>query len=298
MANSYQNIVTAKGALKCFYVNACSIVKPGKLDELKCVLESFNTQIHIIIVTETWIKSEEEAKRLQLPNYTHYYNYRSTRGGGVSIFAHNNLQHHLILEQSINNNHYLWICLSKFSVNIGAVYRTNRGNVDNFLDTLSLQLQNNKRSIVVGDFNLDLLKSEKSVLDYKRTLKENGYKVINKINRNFCTRETAKTKTLIDHVCSNLTENNYHLAIIDSTLSDHKQINFEVKKIKPRPIEKLRYTAINYGTLYETVKEAGNENEESDYAVLEHKLLLSISKSIISKKLYMILMIETYFGKH
>ncbi|VVC95149.1 unnamed protein product, partial [Leptidea sinapis] len=44
---------------------------------------------------------DEEAKRLHIPGYTHYYHYRKTTiGGGVSIFASNKLKHYLIEELS------------------------------------------------------------------------------------------------------------------------------------------------------------------------------------------------------
>lgn len=79
--------------MRFLYANTRSIIKPGKFDELKCVIASIDTIIHIIVLSETWIKSDEEANRLHLEGYTHYYNYRvNTKGGGVSIFAHNSLK--------------------------------------------------------------------------------------------------------------------------------------------------------------------------------------------------------------
>lgn len=103
------------------YANVRSLVKPGKLDELRCIVTSLQ-KIHVIILVETWIKSEDEAKRMRLPNFTHYYNYRThSRGGGVSIYVHNNLNHSLIESKCEEDNHYLWIHLERLSLDIGAI---------------------------------------------------------------------------------------------------------------------------------------------------------------------------------
>ncbi|CAH2087854.1 unnamed protein product [Euphydryas editha] len=78
---------------------------------------------------ETWINSEVEANRIQLPGYTHYYNYRQeVRGGGVSIFVHNNLKDNFIEKHSVDENHYIWIHINKFCLDIGAIYKPGREN--------------------------------------------------------------------------------------------------------------------------------------------------------------------------
>lgn len=74
-------------SLKFLYTNIRSLVKSNKLDELKCNLKTIKTTIHVILLTETWIKSDLEARSLQIPEYTHVYNFRKGRvGGGVSIY--------------------------------------------------------------------------------------------------------------------------------------------------------------------------------------------------------------------
>ncbi|KOB70396.1 putative tick transposon [Operophtera brumata] len=134
-----------------------------------------------------------------------------------------------------------------------------------------------------GDFNFNLLAAETSTTLYKETLEESGYIILNKIDENFCTRETASTKTLLDHVCTNLKGNDFHLAIIETPMSDHKQIYFEVKKCKVTSLKKNSYEAINYDKLYKTVEESEINNEEHLYHLLEERLLLCIKKSKTTK---------------
>ncbi|CAB3246280.1 unnamed protein product [Arctia plantaginis] len=283
--NKYTDVEYDKKSLKFFYVNAGSIVRPGKFDELQCILASFQTSMHMIILTETWFKNEEMAKRFQIPEYTHYYNFRKDkRGGGVSIFVHNNLKHHPVEDYCIQHKHYLWIHVSKFCLDIGAIYNPDKSNMADFIETYSHQLATKRRAIVFGDYNLDLLDPNNLYTrKYKDTLKENGFKILNKINAKYCTRETTTTKTIIDHVCSNLKDNDFHFAIIESAMSDHKQIFFEVKRYQPTPLKKTNYTAIDYTKLYKYIEDNPVNTEKKVYERLHEKILLALSKSKIIK---------------
>lgn len=269
-----------------FYANSRSIVKPGKLDELRCVIESFKNIIHLIILSETWIKNEEEAKRVLIPNYTHYYNFRhNKKGGGVSIFVHNSLKHNFIEELCVEDNHFLWIHIEKFCLDIGAVYKPERTNNKNFFEIYSHQLQKRKRAIVVGDLNFDLLNiANQAVKDYKNVLKENNFSIINKIKQEYCTRETTTTKTILDHVCTNINNQNCHFTIIESNMSDHKQIYFEIKKYQQEPIKKVVYEAMDYKMLYKNMEEILNNTfEDYSYEMLEMQIRKSILLSKISR---------------
>lgn len=141
------------------YTNARSIVKPNKLEEIQCIMQSLKNPLDVIVVTDTWIKSNDEAKRLQITGYAHYFNHRTNmRGGGVSIFIRKDLNHYLIEEKCLNDNNYLWIHLKNYSLDIGAIYRKpTLKNVKTFLETYSNQLHNRMRGIVFGDINLNLL---------------------------------------------------------------------------------------------------------------------------------------------
>lgn len=266
------------------YANARSIVKPGKFDELCCTMKSLKSIIHILILTETWIKSADEAHRLQIPGYTHYYHLRqNTIGGGVSIFAINSLKHHQIEELSQDDNHFLWIHLNKFCIDIGAVYKPGRTNVKKFLDNFSLQLNRRNRAIVFGDFNLDLLHSNNDVKEYKETLQENGYRIVNKISTKYCTRETSQKQTLLDHVLTNLKENQFHLVIIESTISDHKQIFFEINKYQPPKKININYEAVDYRKLLIHVQEIMKDRENCIFSKFEQTIINTIQKCKVKK---------------
>lgn len=260
-----------------------SIVKPGKLDEIQCIIETFQKTIHVIVFVETWIKDDNEAQRLKLPNYTHYYNFRkTTRGGGVSIYVHNTLTHECIDELSDDGDHYLWVHVDKLSLDIGAIYRQPTANVNKFLENFDNQTAGRKRAVVFGDFNLNLLNEDNSVKEYKFLLQGNGFRILNKVDMKYCTRQTQNSRTLLDHVCTNLRDNTYHMAIIDSAMSDHKQIYFEVDKIQPEKPKRIEFKAVNYDDLYKTVEDKIDylTNLFVEYERLENLLLEAVAKNI------------------
>ncbi|KOB66807.1 putative tick transposon, partial [Operophtera brumata] len=238
----------------------------GKFDELKCILESISTTVHVILLSETWIRNEIQALQLCLPNYTHYYNYRSDmRGGGVSAYVHNNLKHSLSESNYTGGNNYLWIQLEKYALQVGVIYKPGDTNFKNFLEVYDLQLQQRQRAIVFGDFNIDLLTKDKNTKQYIYTTKEAGYKILNKVNRNYTTRDSSTKKSILDHVSTNLENNDFHMALIDSAMSDHKQIHLQMKKFKP------------------LIQGAGLDDLHSDYTLLECTIKQYINKSKTSR---------------
>lgn len=186
-----------------------------------------------------------------MPGYTHYYNYREKkRGGGVSIFVHNCLTHTLLEDLCEDGNHYLWVHINKYSLDIGVIYRAPKTNNDDFLEKYSLQLLRRKRAIVIGDFNYDLLAPNKAVSNYKKMLLENGHTILNKIDPHFCTRDAPTRKSILDHVSSSLQNHQFHLSIIQSSMSDHNQIYLEIGKYMPQ-VKKKKYikeSTINHFT--------------------------------------------------
>ncbi|KOB51996.1 putative tick transposon, partial [Operophtera brumata] len=99
-------------------------------------------------------------------------------------------------------------------------------------------------------------------------LKSAGYDILNKVDENYCTRETMTTSTILDHICSNLHDDQFHVTIIESPLSDHKQIFMELKKYKHNTLERISYEAVDYYTLYNTMKTDKFINEDHEYETL------------------------------
>ncbi|XP_045453918.1 uncharacterized protein LOC123663272 [Melitaea cinxia] len=241
-----------------------------KLEELTCILKYIPADVHIVLLTETWLTSEYEAQSIQIPNYTHVFNIRSGgTGGGVSIFIHKNFTFDVTESLYNDTNNYLWIYINKLALNIGLVYRPPDTNVNDFLDRFSTYLEQRKRCVVFGDFNINLLSNDSRAMEYQNCIRESGYILLNKIDVEHCTRETNTTKTIIDHICSNVKEHPFQFCLVESSMSDHKQIYFELKKRIVVPKPKIQYEAVNYTSLYSDMSQKNFTNENHVFSNLE-----------------------------
>ncbi|KAI8431617.1 hypothetical protein MSG28_016096, partial [Choristoneura fumiferana] len=161
-----------KRTLNFFYANACSILKKGKLDKLKGILKILQNDVDVIVLTETWLRTDDEVKRAELDDYKHYFSIRNGKdGGGVSIYAKANLLPSLTVSKYQGGINFLWVHLNTEGLDIGGIYNPG-GDTDGmqFLKEYSDQLKQMREAIVFGDFNIDLLKSESKTRNYLNTL--------------------------------------------------------------------------------------------------------------------------------
>lgn len=237
------------------------------------------------MLTETWIKSESEVIKLMLPNYTHYYNFRkNTRGGGVSIFVHESMKHSFIEDLCEQDNHFLWIHLNKYCLDIGVIYKPERTNHNDFIETYTLQVQKRKRIILFGDFNYNLLKPDRYTKNYINVTTENGLQILNSTVAKYCTRETSTTKSTLDHVCTNIKNHKFNLTVVETAMSDHKQLYLEVGKYIPTSKKKIKYQGIDYKKLYSAVEHSILiKSSDTDYQQLEELLKKAVQNSSITK---------------
>lgn len=68
------------------------------------------------------------------------------------------------------------------------------------MDLYDSQIQQKNRAIVFGDFNIDLLKTDRTTKQYKDLMKGAGYIILNKITEKYCSRESSTNKSIIDHI--------------------------------------------------------------------------------------------------
>ncbi|KAI8431612.1 hypothetical protein MSG28_016096 [Choristoneura fumiferana] len=198
------------------------LIEENKTNEIQ---EPFNNAIlqndvDVIVLTETWLRTDDEVKRAELDDYKHYFSIRNGKdGGGVSIYAKANLLPSLTVSKYQGGINFLWVHLNTEGLDIGGIYNPG-GDTDGmqFLKEYSDQLKQMREAIVFGDFNIDLLKSESKTRNYLNTLDQAGFILLNKIHVGYSTRKTETSSTIIDHASSNLNSSEYkfHLAITAS----------------------------------------------------------------------------------
>ena len=104
---------------------------------------------------------------------------------------------------------------------IGVIYRHPNSNLNSFLENFDLTLhkinKNKCQSIIMGDFNVNLLNETPFVTNYKNTIARNAFFSV----VNIPTRVTETTKTAIDHILTNITSEEIKPGVLLTDISDH-----------------------------------------------------------------------------
>ena len=218
--------------------NSRSLLKEGRIDEYEILLDYIKNPFHILAFTETWLMPENmntanfegyDCSHVIRPTDNHF-DFKE-KGGGISIFIRDNLQYKvredlnvmlpymetLFIELSFNHKIYI----------IGVVYRVPNTNVNSFNDKLNEiiePIKNNYEVVLVGDFNVCLMKENNHSNSFRNSLISNNLfptilepTRVATIHRN---GELITTESLIDNIFIN-TQLNFKSGLIESTISDH-----------------------------------------------------------------------------
>ena len=226
------------GSLNLYCLNVNSLLK--HLDELRIMADEHKP--HIICLNETKLDNDVRDEGLATDGFHKITRKDRTRNeGGVAMYVKENLnfkvRHNLILDiESISIP--LDINYVK-PIIISTLYRPPDSQVELFepIESLFSAIdQENIECIVSGDFNCDLLKPD-----------QNNQKHIKLIYKTYCfkqfidkpTRTTSESKTLIDHISSNIPECVSGSGVIPCGISDHDTVflirSMRIPKLKKEP---------------------------------------------------------------
>ena len=191
-----------------------------------------NSQVYIILLCETHL-SKQTVEFVNIPNYTHVANYRSThKGGGTSILIRNDIplkrRHDLetFMEKEIestyikitaNNGKQFVVCSLYCSPNTPEEPLLN--HVREILN--KIKTKKSHEEIIIGlDHNLDLLKSDQYNLTSKFLELMLDHSMLPTITRP--TRITSNSATLIDNVfISEKLQKIFDSCVLINDMSDH-----------------------------------------------------------------------------
>lgn len=216
--------------LNIIYLNIQSL--RNKLSEIKNLINSFDHDVHFIVLTEIFIYSSE-IPVYNIPNYNAFFSARDTKGGGgVAIFVHESINCEVIFEITHELNNLILIKITETNQHILAVYRppySDKTKVTSFFDKIEEIIQHSRKLWIIGDFNFDLLnKSDNTIQYYQELMNSHGFLILNKVEPQFCTRHAAKT--IIDHIITNIIDLPYSVAVNDVHLGDHQMILLSIKQ--------------------------------------------------------------------
>ena len=218
----------------------------------------FRFTVHVISIQEGWINEGRQLSEIEIDNYTlhHQYNQIGGQKGGIAVYIHNSLKGEQIqyFEKSPTS---LWEGLSlklcgdklKNSINVHTVYRpprenkrrlneyhTEKSNHDIFMTEFEPCLdkikKDNADTIIMGDFNYDLLETNTNQMcqEYMDSMITNGFvpkiTLPTKINRNSC--------KLYDHIFTRFknTSIKSDACIYLTNISDHLPVLFSMNFMK------------------------------------------------------------------
>jgi exonuclease III len=236
--DSFVNLLSSKqSSFKIISLNCQSL--NAKIDQICTFIENLrqsSCNIDAFCLQETWLNDDSLTFNLQIEGFNLITrNSSCSAHGGVAIYLNDQYSYKSIPVSSRNN---IWdgmfIEVENFSntaknVIIGNIYRPPRNNVINyreFFDEMneifSSYQRLRKEVIIVGDFNLDLLKlnDNQHIRDYFELIMSCGF--LPRIT--FPTRLTQQGGTLIDNILVKLSDHCAETAagILMNNISDHQ----------------------------------------------------------------------------
>ena len=209
----------------------------SNFDKLKDSVKGLDFPFDIIAVSETWLKDNDTNSSYSIDGYSSFQCSRLNKtGGGVALYINETLQPNYLPNKSKCIENCAEIVTVEVTlangkkVLISCVYRAPNTNVDILSDFLIAILRNNRNKTiyVCGDFNIDLLQSDKdnSVSNFIDHLYSMGLHPL--ITRP--TRITCQSKTLIDNIFTSDVTSHIQSGLLINDTSDHLPI-FQITDI-------------------------------------------------------------------
>lgn len=232
------------------------------LDEFKIFLDNLDSDLDVIIFTETW--NIVDINLYNIDGYDIIYNYGDyNQNDGTVAYVKSNI-HYTYKIEKINNLNSLNIKIKlnkKSSILITALYRSPSMDPNDFNKDLQNYFQSKNTNIEdyciwVGDINIDLLQNNDFTNEYLNILNEFGYvSTINDI-----TRSQGNQNSCIDHIFikskSNITDLLLMPLIVHTDITDHYIVmlqiilNFDKKTLEGTNVIKI----LNYKKLQDAFK--------------------------------------------
>ena len=245
----------------------------------------------VIGVSETWLK-DTPSPLLSIEGFSLFTNNRTEkRGGGVGFYVSDYLKAEVIKELSIITEHVEAIFIEihvpdQKNFVVGEIYRPPNSSPSIFLETLqnilSLPSLADKRLVIMGDYNLNLLHCNENIhcQNFLDLILSHSLTPLTRKP----TRVTDTTVTLIDNIFVD-DISNIRTGIIVSDISDHypifaiipnvktkshKYVRSGVRDLSQYNINKLKeqLNSLNWSEVYNT------ENVNLSYKAFIDKLLL------------------------
>ena len=209
----------------------------NKLQDV-CALLQHHGLMHILGLTETRLLNHKHSSdRLRIPNYNLYRRDSTLTGHtGIAAYIHHNIIKYTTRRPDLEHEKIecLWFEVRAFKSSpllIGFIYRNPASRNDWFDDYLHMMDKVNSlniNTVLLGDFNIDLLSAQSQ---WQTLIRLTGLKQL--IQQP--TRVTERSATLLDHIYTNNTNVIKKPSVSDLCMSDHKPIICKWSSKLPKP---------------------------------------------------------------
>ena len=246
------NKLTCKSSFEILHLNISSLNE--HFDGLNNFLAQLILNVKVIGVTQHKIPYGKGPNRF-LRGYNFFFNSSLTTHGGVGIFVSDDLQKPKIRKDLEKVNSFCESIFVELSLPnskkylIGCVYRHPNTSVNDFTEDFILPLLNklafeNKKCLIMGDFNIDLLKSSNNtaISNYYQTMCSFYFApfVLQP------TRITNTSSTLIDNIFFNSLEHITTSGNFEYQISDHLIQFLILQDLSYSPIIKTKIIERDY----------------------------------------------------
>ena len=221
------------GCFSCSFLNVDGNV--SNFDSLAVTLAKLNHKFGVIGIAETNVVAENKDLYL-LDGYTSLYQNMipaKRKGSGVALYISQNYITEKMESQSIVTKDieslFAKICFSTGDVYVRVIYRPPGGNINTFNESLAeiMKTFNKTEKVhIMGDFNINLFRSNTSVKTFEETFMCNSFSLTISITTH--NKPNCK-KSCIDNILTKDCRSIISNGTIESDISHHKFI-FNVSK--------------------------------------------------------------------
>ena len=220
-----------QSSLGLLHTNLASLYK--HYDDLLITLSQLKFEFHVIAITEHKIRDSTPIHNIEIPGYHDFiYDSSETSYGGTGFYLKKSLAYNIREDLKLNppgpgefESTFLEITLpGKKNLIVGCIYRHPTGSLtvnqfnNDYIEPLLVKISSeNKTCSLMGDFNIDLLKTEllSDVNDFFNTLTSNFFAP------HILQPTRPVSKTLIDNIFINTIDFNSFSGNLTIQLSDH-----------------------------------------------------------------------------
>ena len=240
--SEFKEVMEKNSNFTCINFNILSFQKNS--DSFLGLFDKPQNLPRVFVLTETWFEPHSVK---HIPGYQGYHTVREERrSGGVSVYVADVISSRILSEFSFINSSIeictVQIIINSSKLNIVGIYRPHSDSIDNFVayfeSILTNHVLNENSTLVMGDFNINLLANDTSTINFSNCMQSHHFlPIILKPTR--MPPCSSSAQTLLDHIWFSRL-NSYSSGIVLSDTTDHTPSFINIPSLSVERGDKLK----------------------------------------------------------